>query len=72
MQHALGDGPIQRRDRNEDELVDALCTLRDAAAELGDLGLDGRLDRPVALGANGAALRVLLGGWCVSQGSTSG
>jgi hypothetical protein len=72
VQHALGDGAIQRRDRHADQLVDALGAICDAAAELGDLGLDGRPDRPISLSANGAALRVLLGGWCVSQRLTSG
>jgi len=72
VQDALGGRPVERGHRGADELLDTFGAIVDRAAEPGDPGLDGRLDRPVAQGAGGAAPRVLLGGRCVSQKSTSG
>jgi hypothetical protein len=68
VQNALGNRPIERRDRDDGQFLNAFGAFRDATAELGDLRLDGRLDRPVALRAESAALRVFLCGGCVSQG----
>jgi hypothetical protein len=62
VQDALGDRVVERRHSGHREFLDALRSLADGTSKLGDLRLDGRFDRPVSLGANGALPRVLLGG----------
>ena len=72
VQHALRHRSVQSGDGDRRQLQHIAIGLGESAAELGDLCLNGRPDRSIALGANGAALRVFLAREYVSQRSSSG